>query len=203
MKDQLKKAKIRLHKTPVVDSAVSEEPAEETLFRDAMRGVKKLAQDQINPERRRAAQRQFKRSTDKHSAQSRQVAAGFNFSDMYEARLPDEGPVRYCREGEPTHTLKRLRRGDFYPELVLDLHGLTKELAKAELAALLNAARKGHIDCVSVMHGIGQGILKRALPHYLIQHPNVRAFHQAPLEYGGQASLLVLIDIDDMAPAKR
>ena len=199
MKDQLKKAKIQIRKTPVVEAT----PSEETLFRDAMRGVKKIEQDQINPERRRSAQRQFKHAADKSSASSRQVAAGFNFSDMYEARLPDQGPVRYCREGESTHTLKRLRRGDFYPELVLDLHGLTKELAKAELAALIHAARKEHIDCVSVMHGIGQGILKRALPHYLIQHPNVRAFHQAPLEYGGQAALLVLIDIDEIAPAKK
>lgn len=190
MKDQLKKAKVQLYKTLDAEPPASEE----SLFQEAMRGVKKLRQDQVNPERRRAAQRQFKRTSDKGSAHSRQVAAGFHFSDMFEARLPDEGPVRYCRDGEPTHTLKRLRRGDFYPELVLDLHGLTRELAKAELAALIQAARKEHIDCVSVMHGIGQGILKRALPHYLIQHPHVRAYHQAPLEYGGQAALLILID---------
>lgn len=198
MKDQLKKAKLTLSKTIETEPA----PSEETLFREAMRGVKKIKQDQVNPERRRSAQRQFKRAVDKDSVHSRQVAADFNFSDMFEARLPDEGPVRYCRDGEPTHTLKRLRRGDFYPELVLDLHGLTKALAKAELGALIHAARKEHIDCVSVMHGIGQGILKRALPHYLIQHPHVRAFHQAPMEYGGQAALLVLIDTGDLTSAK-
>jgi len=85
--------------------------------------------------------------------------------------------------------------GDYSPEMTLDLHGLTREMAKAELAALIHTARKELIDCVCVMHGFGQGVLKAALPHYLVQHPHVRAFHQAPLEYGGQAALLVLIDI--------
>ena len=103
--------------------------------------------------------------------------------------------MRFCQEGESTHILKQLRRGDYSPEMTLDLHGLTREMAKAELAALIHTARKELIDCVCVMHGFGQGVLKAALPHYLVQHPHVRAFHQAPLEYGGKAALLVLIDI--------
>ncbi|MCU7555114.1 endonuclease SmrB [Alteromonas sp. ASW11-19] len=201
MKDQLRKFKA--HKPSPSETPAPAEKSDEVLFAEAMREVKKLPQDKINPERRRKVQRAQKKQADGYSARSKQVAADFHFSDMFEARLPDEGPVRYCRDGEATHTLKRLRRGDFYPELVLDLHGLTKELAKAELGALLHAARKENIDCVSVMHGIGQGILKRALPHYLIQHPHVRAFHQAPLEYGGNAALLVLVDTGEPGDMKR
>lgn len=201
MKDQLRKFKA--HKPAPRETAAPPEQSDEALFAEAMREVKKLPQDKINPERRRMVQRAHKRHRDGDPARSKQVAADFHFSDMFEARLPDDGPVRYCREGEASHTLKRLRRGDFYPELVLDLHGLTRELAKAELGALLHAARKENIDCVSVMHGIGQGILKRALPHYLIQHPHVRAFHQAPLEYGGNAALLVLVDTDIPSDMKR
>lgn len=201
MKDQLRKFKT--HKPSPSKTPAPVDKSDEVLFAEAMREVIKLPQDKINPERRRKVQRAQKKQADGSSARSKQVAADFHFSDMFEARLPDEGPVRYCRDGEATHTLKRLRRGDFYPELVLDLHGLTKELAKAELGALLHAARKENIDCVSVMHGIGQGILKRALPHYLIQHPHVRAFHQAPLEYGGNAALLVLVDTGEPSDMKR
>lgn len=173
-------------------------------FRAAMSGVKPLAQDKINLS---AEQRlkQKKRQTRIEAAMSpnvRQQQATFSFSDMYQASLPVEGPVRYCRPDEPSHALKRLRRGDFYPELMLDLHGLTRDAAKLELTALIHAARKQMIDCVSVMHGFGQGVLKQALPHYLVQHPHVRAFHQAPKEYGGQAALLVLIEIESL-PGKR
>ena len=103
--------------------------------------------------------------------------------------------MRFCQEGESTHILKQLRRGDYSPEMTLDLHGLTREMAKSELAALIHTARKESVDCVCVMHGFGQGVLKAALPHYLVQHPHVRAFHQAPQEYGGQAALLVLINM--------
>lgn len=164
-------------------------------FADAMKGVTPIEQDKISPDKV-AALAQKKRQAGVHNVKrSKHLAASFSFSDMYQAALPTEGPMRYCREDVATHVLKQLRRGDFSPEFMLDLHGMTRETAKAEIAALIHTARKELIDCVSIMHGFGQGVLKAALPHYLIQHPYVKAFHQAPLEYGGQASLLVLIDV--------
>lgn len=164
-------------------------------FADAMQGVKPLTQDKIVPDKNVLLAKKKKQVSGKNLKHSKQLAAEFDFSDMYQAALPQEGPMRYCREGESTHILKQLRRGDYSPEMMLDLHGLTREMAKSELAALIHSARKELIDCVNIMHGFGQGVLKAALPHYLVQHPHVRAFHQAPLEYGGQAALLVLIDV--------
>ena len=169
---------------------------EETFsFTDAMQGVKPLSQDKIEPDKQVELFKKSQQVKGKHLKHSKQLTASFDFSDMYQAALPQEGPMRFCQEGESTHILKQLRRGDYSPEMTLDLHGLTREMAKAELAALIHTARKELIDCVCVMHGFGQGVLKAALPHYLVQHPHVRAFHQAPLEYGGQAALLVLVDI--------
>ncbi len=169
---------------------------EETFsFADAMQGVKPLTQDKVVPDKNVSLAKKKKQVSGKNLKHSKQLAAEFDFSDMYQAALPHEGPMRDCREGESTHILKQLRRGDYSPEMMLDLHGLTREMAKSELAALIHSARKELIDCVSIMHGFGQGVLKAALPHYLVQHPHVRAFHQAPLEYGGQAALLVLIDV--------
>ena len=169
---------------------------EETFsFADAMQGVTPLSQDKVEPDKQVELFKKSQQVKGKHLKHSKQLAASFDFSDMYQAALPQEGPMRFCQEGESTHILKQLRRGDYSPEMTLDLHGLTREMANAELAALIHTARKELIDCVCVMHGFGQGVLKAALPHYLVQHPHVRAFHQAPLEYGGQAALLVLIDI--------
>ncbi len=169
-------------------------------FQDAVKGVKPLIQDKVAPtkqaKKKTLASKLHNQSADFSGNSRRQIAASFSFSDMYQAQLPDEGPMRYCRPEIPTHVLKQLRRGDYSPEMVLDLHGLTKEAAKQELAALIYSARKEQIDCVSVMHGKGSGILKNALPHYLVQHPHVKAFHQATKEYGGQSAILVLIDTD-------
>jgi len=164
-------------------------------FADAMKGVKPLVQDKVPPNKRVELNKKKHKAISSGLTRSKQVSATFTFSDMYQAALPSEGPVRYCRDGVPTHVLKQLRRGDYSPELMLDLHGLTRELAKQEISALLYTAKKESIHCVSIMHGFGQGVLKNALPHYLVQHPSVNAFHQAPLEYGGQAALLVLVDV--------
>ena len=164
-------------------------------FADAMQGVKPIEQDKIVPDKKAALIEKKQQAGVNNIKRSKQLSATFNFSDMYQAALPQEGPMRYCREGMSTHVLKQLRRGDYSPEFMLDLHGLTREMAKREIASLIYTARKELVDCVCIMHGFGQGVLKAALPHYLVQHPHVNAFHQAPLEYGGQAALLVLIDI--------
>lgn len=54
--------------------------------------------------------------------------------------------------------------------------------------------------CACVMHGHGKHILKQQTPLWLAQHPHVMAFHQAPKEYGGDAALLVLIEVEEWQP---
>ncbi|QUN07192.1 endonuclease SmrB [Shewanella yunxiaonensis] len=119
------------------------------------------------------------------------------FSDIYQPLLPITGPMRWRREDVNTMELKRLRRGDYIPELLLDLHGYRQTEAKLELAALIQACVQECQLCCSVMHGHGTGILKQQVPLWLAQHPQVKAFHQAPREWGGDAALLILVDIGD------
>ncbi|MGL5335577.1 MAG: endonuclease SmrB [Enterovibrio sp.] len=167
--------------------------SELALFHDEMRGVKKISHDTIvHPRRTKKIEKQ------KH----KQIAATinnheFHFSDEYEPQLNEEGPVRYARADVSKYVVKSLRRGDHAPEIVLDLHGLTQQQAKRELAALIVTCIKDNIDCACVMHGIGKHVLKQKTPLWLAQHPDVLAFHQAPREYGGQGALLVLIDLPD------
>ncbi|WP_287498365.1 endonuclease SmrB, partial [Alteromonas sp. AO-Serp] len=112
---------------------------EETFsFADAMQGVTPLSQDKVEPDKQVELFKKSQQVKGKHLKHSKQLAASFDFSDMYQAALPQEGPMRFCQEGESTHILKQLRRGDYSPEMTLDLHGLTREMAKAELAALIH-----------------------------------------------------------------
>ncbi|WP_375058161.1 endonuclease SmrB [Zobellella sp. DQSA1] len=163
---------------------------EKALFKEAVQGVRKLKQDTISPHRapvKVKAQRQIVR---KDSAEAHP------FSDIYEPYLDQDGPTRFRQPDTSAYELKKLRRGDYVPDLFLDLHGLTQDQAKEELSALLLAARRQHTRCVSIMHGHGKHILKQRLPMWLAQHPQVLAFHQATREWGGDAALLVLLKTD-------
>lgn len=174
-----------IKKTPAPDDELS-------LFRDAVKGIKKLKQDTINPTRRQTGQISTQKLT--HSIVRDHI---FYFSDEFEPLLTENGPTQYARAGVSKFEIKRLRRGVYVPDMFLDLHGLTQIEAKRELGALIAACIKEHICCACVMHGIGKHILKKKTPMWLAQHPNILAFHQAPLEFGGNGALLVLIEISE------
>ena len=163
------------------------EDDEQALFKEAVRGVRKLKQDTISPHRAPVKVKAQRHEVRKDNAEAHP------FSDLYEPWLEQEGPTRYRQADTSAYELKKLRRGDYVPDLFLDLHGLTQEQAKEELSALLLAARRQHVKCVSIMHGHGKHILKQRLPMWLAQHPQVLAFHQATREWGGNAALLVLL----------
>ena len=161
-----------------------------SLFRAEMKGVKPLKQDTFM-----AARPHKKKAQATIKEQREQQDTLFYFSDEYEPLLNEESAVKYLRENEDSHLLKQLRRGDFSPEIFLDLHGLTREQAKLELAALIQTCEKEHLYCASIMTGYGTYTLKRQIPRWLVQHPKVRALHQAPKEWGGEAAILILIDV--------
>ena len=161
-----------------------------TDFSSLVDGIKPLKQD------KRHFRQDVKPKTE-FVPKERQVQAENFFSDSYQPLLPVEGPMRWKREDCDSLELKRLRRGDYVPDLLLDLHGLRQTEAKLEISALLHACVKQSVQCCSVMHGFGTGTLKQQLPMWLAQHPQVIAFHQAPKEWGGKAAILVLVDIGD------
>ncbi len=163
------------------------------LFRDAVAGTRQIKQDTISPVHRTVKQKALQREVREN------LGVGHYFSDEFIPYLDEEGPMRYVRSDVSSYEVKKLRRGDYYPDMLLDLHGLSQQQAKLELAALLEACRREQIRCACVMHGHGQNILKKQVPRWLAQHPLVEAFHQAPREWGGDAALLVLIEQSDPA----
>ena len=162
------------------------------LFREAIKGTKKIKQDTFIP-----SQSPRKKINELREIQE-QKDTEFFFSDEYEPLLKEENEkVRYLRENVDPYILKQLRRGDFQPELFLDMHGLTKEKAKKELAALILACEREHVYCASIMTGFGTRTLKDQRPRWLVQHPKVLALHQAPREWGGDAAILILVEQQD------
>ncbi|WP_197411240.1 endonuclease SmrB [Colwellia sp. TT2012] len=190
---QQKKTAESLNK--VAESA-KEVPSDQQIFADVVSQVKPLINDKV-----RLVKSGHKSNTslknDQGHNKANQAIAQFHFSDEFEPNLNKQGPMKYVREGVDSFEVKNLRRGHYQPDLILDLHGLDQHQAKKELAALLFACQKEHAQCVCIVHGIGSHILKNKVPHWLVQHPDVMAFHQAPLEWGGNGALLALIELKD------
>ncbi len=163
-----------------------------SLFREEVKGIKKLRQDTIIQPPNRNPKSAQKRKQEKEANNS-----GFYFSDEFVPLLNQEGPTRYARDGVSKYEVKRLRRGVYVPDVFLDMHGMTQKEAKSELAAMLAYCVKENVHCACVQHGIGKHILKQKVPLWLAQHPDVIAFHQAPLEFGGDGALLVLLSVPE------
>ena len=166
-------------------------------FRNALQDVKPItASDKVlltREDKYASAKSERRKGISQINKDERRRKAYFAFSDAYEAHFPASGPLKYVRDNAHANKLKQLRRGDYAPELILDLHGLARESAKHEIAALLYEAKQQHYECVCIVHGIGAGVLRQQVPNWLVQHPDVIAFHQATLEWGGNGALLVLI----------
>lgn len=174
------------------------DPSDIDLFRGEFDDVAPLKQDKIPPQAFSSKQKSPLATKNRQAAaQMKQAAASFHFSDGYEAHFDANSPTKYVKPGSDSHEVKRLRRGDYPPDLILDLHGFKKEEAKLEIVALIEAAQKQHVHCVCIVHGIGSYALKKSIPSWLVQHPAIQGFHQAPLEWGGQGALLVLIELPE------
>lgn len=169
---------------------------EKDLFKQAIGKVKPIVQDKITPIKKQLQNKSLKAAKTKANSKKQQDAE-FYFSDEFEPNLNQMGPMKYVREDVDSFEVKNLRRGQYAPDLILDLHGLDQQTAKLEIAALLFACKKEHAKCVCIVHGLGSRVLKNKVPHWLVQHPDVMAFHQAPLEWGGNGAILVLVELND------
>ncbi|MCX8597878.1 MULTISPECIES: endonuclease SmrB [unclassified Gilliamella] len=159
------------------------------LFKNSIGKTKLLKQDTVIHKPQKRSQKLIENQKIQHE----KVNNEFYFSDDYQPLL-QEDPIRYSRENSDPNELKKLRRGFYAPEFFLDLHGLTLQEAKKEIAALIAVCLKENANCACIMYGHGKNILKKQTPMWLAQHPNIICFHQAPKEFGGSAALLILFD---------
>lgn len=176
------------------------DPIDENIFQQAIGKVKRLKADTIHFDKKLSKPKnnsQLKKYQENSQQDKNKSLAQFYFSDEFEPNLNTQGPMKYIRSDVDSFEAKNLRRGVYTPDLILDLHGLDQRQAKQEIAALLYACQKEHAQCICIVHGLGSKVLKNKVPHWLVQHPDVMAFHQAPLEWGGNGAILALIELKD------
>lgn len=77
--------------------------------------------------------------------------------------------------------------------LKCDLHGMRADEACETLDAFLSNALINGWDEVLVFHGIGTGKLAYAVKNFLIAHPSVKKFEDAPPHMGGYGAKLITL----------
>lgn len=73
----------------------------------------------------------------------------------------------------------------------LDLHGKRGDEAIELLDVFLSNAILAGYDSVLVYHGIGSGILSKLIKQYLLNHPKIASFEDAPANQGGFGAKII------------
>ncbi|HZT54718.1 MAG TPA: Smr/MutS family protein, partial [Burkholderiaceae bacterium] len=110
-----------------------------------------------------------------------------------------EDSLQYRRTGVPDSVLRRLRRGDLRIEAEIDLHGLNRSQAEAQLREFLLEAVAARLQCLRIVHGKGlrsgsRGpVLREAALALLRRVDRVLAYTPAAARDGGTGATLVLL----------
>ena len=109
-----------------------------------------------------------------------------------------EEVIEYFKEGVQHGVRKKLRRGDYLVQDILDLHRKTVVEARHELFWFLQRSLARELRLVLVSHGKGlhseqPGRLKSHVAHWLKQIPEVVAYCSALRTGGGTGAVYVLL----------
>lgn len=122
------------------------------------------------------------------------------FSDIDEKDFPEvrgEEFISYKQAAISHKTLRKLRKGQYNVEAILDLHGMNTEEAKIAVEQFLIQCLQRQVRVVLIIHGKGhhsQGpVLKNKLNHWLRATKSILAFCSAAPEHGSRGAIYVLL----------
>ena len=107
--------------------------------------------------------------------------------------------INYIKTGQSPHLLKRLRRGQFSVRAEVDLHEMTREVAREAIRLFLEDCHRNGEMCVRIVHGKGlrskaRGpVLKQLTDTLLRRRDDVLAFASARPAQGGTGAVIVLL----------
>jgi DNA-nicking Smr family endonuclease len=176
------------------------EVREVDLWTDATAGVRPLDRgpDRVEPPRPRPLPEQVWDPELEALDELRALVSGDAPFDLADSDEFIEGRVSSVDTG----TVRKLRRGEYAVQGHLDLHGLTREEAKARVESFLRGSRNAGKRCVLLVHGRGLHskdqipVLKEALKTWLATARfgrHVLAFATAQPVDGGAGAIYVLL----------
>jgi DNA-nicking Smr family endonuclease len=169
---------------------------EAALFRDAVRGATPL----------QSAGRNWHRTNQPPPVPIQSLLDGHDaLAESMTGALPWDPSVQtgeepfFLRLGLSHDLLRKLRRGHWVAQDMVDLHGLNRVQARLRLVEFLQSCLRRGLRCVRVVHGKGlrspgrEPVLKGMVLQWLARRDEVLAFSQAPGNQGGSGALLLLL----------
>ena len=126
-----------------------------------------------------------------------------SLSDQFDVdgMLEEDPTVAYARPGVGPDVVRKLRKRHWPVQDELDLHGLTRDVARDAVSDFLRRAARRGVRCVRIIHGKGYGsaggepVLRAMVHSWLVQmeKDEVVAFCVAGKKDGGHGALIVLL----------
>ncbi len=129
---------------------------------------------------------------------SRGISAPAGKPGAAQSDLEEDAASSFAAPGVDRRELRKLRRGNYPPVRLLDLHGFTGAEAVAKVSRFIEASRTT-CRSIAIVHGRGLhskdniAVLKTRVRACLRQHPGVLAFSDAPQGHGGPGAVFVLL----------
>jgi len=165
-------------------------PAELDIFLEAMKGVKPLVQKKIRITKRPPTSKKSRSETN----HPRDLA--LDDSLALDPVRADEF-ISYKQASISNKALRKLRKGQYNVQAILDLHGMTVAKAEIAVAAFLQECLHEGIRVALIIHGKGQHqpmpILKNKLNHWLRRVETILAFCSAAPGHGSRGALYILL----------
>ncbi|MDB5748146.1 MAG: mismatch repair protein MutS [Massilia sp.] len=172
-------------------------------FRGAMEGVRKMPESnryvyrpvQEALLREHPNQRVLSREEDDALVLRQSLSDGFDVDGL----LDDDPTLSYAKEGVGPDVVKKLRKRHWPVQDELDLHGMTRDIARGQLGDFVRRTVRRGVRCVRIIHGIGYGspggepVLRSVVHSWLVQLDEVVAFCVAGRADGGNGALIVLL----------
>lgn len=160
-------------------------------FQKAVNGIKPLAQEKI-----RLVRNKRPRSLSYTQTETQET---FHFHEQNDLKpVQGEEFIGYKRDSIDNKTLRKLRKGQYNVEAILDLHGLSVLKAKLEVDFFLQQCLHDNKRVILIIHGKGHHseeapILKNKLNQWLRQTDVVLAFCSAAPGHGSRGAIYVLL----------
>lgn len=160
-------------------------------FEQAVQGTKPLSQrkERIAPPKPRV--------TPRHTVHPKEILPSFLDGGEPSEIIQDTDSITYTQDGVSHKMLRKLSKGQYNVQAVLDLHRKTVDEARLEVDEFLHNCLKLGIRCALIIHGKGKPggtpVLKNYINHWLKNAAPVIAVSTAAPKHGGHGAVYVLL----------